>query len=71
MTAMINTLRIARLKSLARQHYIAYQNTVEGMSCGRALADHVSALARSHADKFNDIMDKLAKIDPSTPTSRL
>lgn len=64
-------LTIPTLKRAARKHYLAYQKATADMSCGKALAEHISGSAASHKAAFNSIMDKISRIDPDCPKSRL
>jgi len=62
---------VPALKRSARTHYIAYQRIVDGMDCGRAMAETISRDATIHKIEFNAIMDKLSALDSSCPTTRL
>ena len=65
------SIQITRLRHEARHHYLAYLHVVDGMDCGHAMAQTISADAATHAREFDHIMDQLAAIDPNCPKSRL
>ena len=62
---------IAALKREAAAAYKTYHGLIAGFSCGRAIAEHVSADVSEAKRAFNGIMDRLAAIDPTAPTARL
>jgi len=62
---------IEKLKKIARDEILAYDNILGEYSCGASLAEHMSPRLFHHKIKFNETMDKLSKIDPDTPTFRL
>lgn len=68
---MRELLTIPALKLAAKKHYEAYEKATCGMSCGKALAEHICSTVTTHKLAFNATMDKLAKIDPSCPGFRL
>lgn len=63
--------KIEQLKRKAKSAYLSYHSTLDGLSCGRALGEHVSSSALRNKIEFNEAMDALAKLDPTTPTGRL
>jgi hypothetical protein len=68
---MTDALRVWWFKRKARRAYLAWQSTMDGMTCGVALGTFISAAARKHALAFDAAMERLAQIDPQTPTIRL
>jgi len=68
---VLKQLEITILKTAAKKHYNAYHDALDNYSCGAGLAEHISPSVRTHKRKFNNAMDKLSKIDPSAPTTRL
>ena len=66
-----NQVEIDRLKRQAREAYTAYYAKVDKYSCGAALAEHVHPRVYPNKVAFNEAMDKLAKLDPNCPTTRL
>ncbi len=59
------------LKKRAKYHVLQYRAHLDRYDCGAAMAEEVSLDVQYHQKKFNTIMDKLAKIDPDTPETRL
>jgi hypothetical protein len=70
-TDLTNTARILALKMRARHFYSTYRQLTAGVDCGRALAEEIMPTARAAKQGFNETMDELAKIDPTTPKERL
>lgn len=68
---MYTARKIASLKREARLQYNIYTRARNNMDCGAAMAEHISRDVSTAKNSFNEIMDELAKIDPSTPNSRL
>ena len=64
-------LNASRLKMQAGHHYQEYHKILDDLSCGKHLGEHISGRATNHKIKFNEIMDKLATIDPDCPKHRL
>lgn len=55
----------------ARSEYRMYHWRLDQLSCGATLGELVSPSALRHKIKFNETMDKIAKLDPKAPTTRL
>lgn len=68
---MFKAIRIWWLRRALRRAYVAYQHSMDGLSCGAALGEVVSSTAFGHKTAVNRYLDELAKLDPSTPTRRL
>lgn len=66
-----NPLRVMHLKNTARRAYMQYHDACDRLSCGASLAVEISPAASDAKRRFNEAMDALAKIDPSTPKARL
>jgi|GEM_PF-5309654 len=71
MPNLLDRAKIALLKRRARRAYRAYNKAAGSVSCGRALAEHVSGAVFEAKVEFNGVMDKLAKLDPDAPKQRL
>lgn len=65
------TMIIPALKLAARQHLNAYDSLIGDLSCGRSLGEHIRPEAAVHKEKFNAVMDRLARIDPECSEFRL
>jgi hypothetical protein len=65
------TLMITALKCVARDALLAYDRATADMGCGQTLARYISPAATRAALKFNETMDRLAAIDPTTPDYRI
>lgn len=63
--------KIERLKRKAKSAYLSYHHSLDGLSCGKSLGEFVSSAASQAKQQFNEAMDELAKLDPTTPKSRL
>lgn len=55
--------KILKLKKKARMYYLDYQYALGTYDCGNNLARHISSSASRCAEKFNKVMDELAKLD--------
>jgi len=64
-------MKLLLLKRKAANHYRAYHSLCDKHSCGANLAEHISAEISKHKIEFNRVMDKIAKIDPGCPQTRL
>jgi len=67
----VGQVEIDRLRREAREALIAYRAEVDMYSCGAHLAEHVNPRVYPNKIAFNDAMDKLAKLDPACPKTRL
>ncbi|MCU7845320.1 MAG: hypothetical protein KZQ93_15935 [Candidatus Thiodiazotropha sp. (ex Monitilora ramsayi)] len=65
------TLTIPALKLAASDHYQAYHREKDAYDCGHSLAEEVSPKMAHHKRRFNELMDKLADLDPECPGVRL
>ena len=70
-TQPLNWSKIKLLKIQARSQYIEYKKAMDTVDCGHTLALTVSSRVRDAVKKFNKTMDKLSKLDPTAPKSRL
>lgn len=69
---MLKKARIAYLKSRLRSAYRAYLHTSDCLDCGTALAAHMSPEAARLRLRCNQLLDRLAKLDPENcPISRV
>lgn len=59
------------LKRKAERYYILYYKEADKYDCGLSLAENISPTMVQYKTAFNEIMDELAKIDPSAPDFRL
>lgn len=66
----ITSLRIWSLKRRARRHYLAHHyRSGDG---GRHITNIITGgVVDYHANEFNRTLDRLAELDPETPTARL
>ena len=65
-------LRTVRLKHRAKKHYLAYLKLQDRYSCSNSMIDNITGgKLGHHRNMFNILMDQLALIDSTTPTSRL
>jgi len=68
---MIKSIRIQLLKYRARLVYKAYNSELDEFSCGASLALTIRPSIGRLSKKFNTIMDKIQKLDPTAPKGRL
>lgn len=69
--AGLSSMRVAQLKVTARLAYQRYYRELDGMDCGRHMAEQVNPRLREAKLEFNSTMDELALLDPKCPKSRL
>lgn len=70
-TTIFRRAPIIKLKAQAKRHLQAYDGLCAQLDCGMGLAEVISPQVLANKLEFNRIMDELAKIDPTTPKSRL
>lgn len=63
--------KIERLKSQAKEHYLTYQSEAGRYDCGLQMSEMVNPRLRAAARNFNKVMDKLAELDQTAPSTRL
>ena len=71
MTDIVKRLRIWWLKKRLRGLYPHATTVPDDMDCGLQMAYVIRPSLGDSARKFNNLMDKLAQIDPDTPEHRL
>lgn len=59
------------LKNKAAMLYCEYQKQVAPYDCGAALAQYINPDIAKTAAEFDEVMDKLAALDPMCPAFRL
>ncbi len=59
------------LRRRAKSLYLDYSYLFMSMDCGLSMALNISPTLYNLAVKFNDTMDRLAKLDPGAPERRL
>ena len=64
-------IKIAYLKRKARRNYQAYMYLFDQYNCDHSSFQSISSQGYKNASVFNETMDKLSKLDPDTPSSRL
>lgn len=67
---MTDSAKIERLKATAARHYCEFHLIGGGggrEALGNDLLKYVSLSAKMHADKFNEAMAELKKLDPNCP----
>lgn len=62
---------ISKLKRKVKYNYLLYQKTMDKLDCGINLAEYMSGTIATAKHECNNALDKLAKIDSSTPKARL
>jgi hypothetical protein len=65
------SLTVMFLKRKAKKAYLQYRALLDECDCGTSLAEVFSLRVSNVKRMFNETMDKLQKIDPTTPTNRL
>lgn len=61
----------AALKAEARKQYLRFRTLTSAYDCGAALASYINPEVERARQAFNQIMDRLAVIDPNCPKGRL
>ena len=67
----MKALRINYLKAKARRAYERYWRELSELSCGRTLGEEISPGMMGAKREFNETMERLAKLDPGCPATRL
>jgi hypothetical protein len=69
--AMLDAIRITKLKGDARRAYEKYNRILDRFDCGASFAEEISPELYKAKTDFNKAMDSLAKLDTNAPKFRL